>query len=205
MKIKKKRLEIFLQKIPSYRNPKSRIEQYQTSPPIASDVLFTAYGLGDVADKKVLDLGCGTGIFAIGASFLGAKEAVGVDIDDECLEIAGQASKKLNCEVRFIHSSISSFSEKADTCVMNPPFGAQKANRNMDREFLKKGIECSKVVYSLHLSKTADFIGEFLVKLGASVALTKNYNFSIPHQFSFHFEEKREVPVTLFRVKTNRK
>jgi putative methylase len=205
MKARKQQLEIFLQKIPPYPHPKPFLEQYQTPPSIASDVLFIAYGLGDIVNKKVLDLGCGTGIFAIGASLLGAEEVVGVDIDKECLEIAEQASKELKCEVKFVHSSISEFFQKVDTCLMNPPFGAQKANRNIDRAFIKKGIESSKVIYSLHFSKTVDFIKKFLQSFGASTTFTKNYSFSIPHQFSFHLKEKKEVSVTLFRIRTTQK
>jgi putative methylase len=200
MKARKRQLEILLQKIPPYPHPKPSMEQYQTPPSIASDVLFTAYGLGDIANKKVLDLGCGTGIFGIGASLLGAKEVVGIDIDKQCLEIAEQASKELSCKVKFVHSSISEFFEKVDTCMMNPPFGAQQANRNIDRSFIEKGVECAKVVYSLHLSKTTEFIKRFVHNLNASISFTKNYKFSIPHQFIFHVKEKKEFPVTLFRI-----
>ncbi len=40
----------------------------------------------DMNDKKVLDCGCGTGILSIVASKLGAREVVGYDIDEWCIE-----------------------------------------------------------------------------------------------------------------------
>ena len=40
----------------------------------------------DLTDSNVLDFGCGSGILAIAALLLGAKEAVGTDIDVQALE-----------------------------------------------------------------------------------------------------------------------
>ena len=42
----------------------------------------------DLKGKRVLDCGCGTGILGITALKLGAKEAVGYDIDEWCIENA---------------------------------------------------------------------------------------------------------------------
>ena len=39
-------------------------------------------------DKRVLDLGCGSGILSIGALVLGCKEAVGCDIDPKAPDVA---------------------------------------------------------------------------------------------------------------------
>ena len=46
-------------------------------------------------DKTFLDVGCGSGLFAIAASALGAKKVLGVDIDPECI----MTSKRLVDEV----------------------------------------------------------------------------------------------------------
>lgn len=40
----------------------------------------------DLQDKKILDMGCGTGILAILASKLGAKEVIAIDYDPVCFE-----------------------------------------------------------------------------------------------------------------------
>ena len=44
--------------------------------------------LPDFAGKRVLDLGCGSGILSIAALRLGAVSAKAVDIDDKCLTVA---------------------------------------------------------------------------------------------------------------------
>jgi ribosomal protein L11 methyltransferase len=48
-----------------------------------------------VKDKIVIDYGCGSGILAIAAALLGAKEVIGVDIDPQALE-ATQANAERN-------------------------------------------------------------------------------------------------------------
>ncbi|MCX5636479.1 MAG: methyltransferase domain-containing protein, partial [Planctomycetota bacterium] len=45
----------------------------------------------NLKDKTFLDVGCGSGLFAIAASALGAKEVLGTDVDPECIA----TSKKL--------------------------------------------------------------------------------------------------------------
>ena len=53
-----------IQKVPKHPNPKVDLEQYSTPAPLLQrDFLWNAYSLGDIADKKVMDLGHGTGIF----------------------------------------------------------------------------------------------------------------------------------------------
>ena len=43
----------------------------------------------DMTGKRVLDLGCGSGILGIGAAVLGAESVVGCDIDPKCPDVAG--------------------------------------------------------------------------------------------------------------------
>lgn len=49
----------------------------------------------DVRGRKVLDLGCGSGILGIGASLLGCRELVGCDIDPKAPDVAA-ANAALN-------------------------------------------------------------------------------------------------------------
>jgi 2-polyprenyl-6-hydroxyphenyl methylase/3-demethylubiquinone-9 3-methyltransferase len=41
--------------------------------------------VGDLSGKTVLDIGCGSGLFSIAASALGAKKVVGFDYDPQCV------------------------------------------------------------------------------------------------------------------------
>ena len=99
--MKKKDLEIILQKLPPHPAPLVKLEQYATPAIIAADIVFNAYLEEDIADKVVLDLGCGTGIFAIGAGLLGAREVIGVDLDGTALAIAHGYAELLSLEITF--------------------------------------------------------------------------------------------------------
>ena len=50
----------------------------------------------EVAGKTVVDFGCGSGILAIAALKLGAKEVIGIDIDPQALQ-ASKSSKTICC------------------------------------------------------------------------------------------------------------
>ncbi len=49
--------------------------------------------------KTVLDLGCGSGILSIISLMLGAKSALAVDIDPNCMDIAYQNAKRNNVDI----------------------------------------------------------------------------------------------------------
>ena len=121
---KKKHLEMAIQNVPSHPNPKVDLEQYSTPAVIASDLLWNAYSLDDIVDKKVMDLGCGTGIFAIASMLLGATSAVGVDIDKESIDLASSYCG----DVEFICGDVCDLENDfdVDTIFQNPPFGSQK-------------------------------------------------------------------------------
>jgi putative methylase len=198
---KKKQLEMALQGIPPHKSPKVELEQYSTPAFIAADVLWNALSYGDVTDLKVVDLGCGTGIFTIGAALLGASESVGVDIDEDAISIAKKQSLTRALDsTRFVVADISEFQETADTVIQNPPFGAQKANRKVaDRIFLKKALEIAPVVYSFHMKETQDFIVDLAKTSNAQVSHIFTYSFPIPKIYDFHVKEKLDVDVLVFR------
>jgi putative methylase len=197
--MKKRKLEMALQKIPVHPNPDPRVEQYPTPAHIAADVLYIAHSHGDIENKMVMDLGCGSGIFAVGAKLLGASSVIGMDVDEKSIEIARDHAHKEGLDIDFRVSEIKDFNEKGDTVVQNPPFGAQ--NKGADRPFLEKALALSNVVYSLHLSKTHKFIEQLAHKLNSEITLTKRYDFEIRHTFTFHSEEKKNFDVTMFRLK----
>ncbi|MCK4902906.1 MAG: methyltransferase [Thermoplasmatales archaeon] len=202
--MKQKELEIILQKVPIYEQPNPYIEQYMTPANIAADIIFTAYGFGDIQDKKVIDLGCGTGIFSFGAKYANAKKVIGIDIDEECIKIAKNYAEKNNEDIQFIIKDVKDLDIKCNTVIMNPPFGAQKSNRWADRRFIEKGFEIAKVIYSLHLTKTLDFIEKMILALGGEINFYKKYDFSIKHSFSFHSKKALKFDVTLLKILTKR-
>jgi putative methylase len=193
-----------LQSIPPYPNPKIELEQYNTPARIAADILWNAFALGDIEGLKVVDLGTGTGIFAIGAALLCAMEVVGVDIDPKAVKIArvGASKRGLGDLTRFISLDVNSFHEKADTVIQNPPFGAQKAHhKEADRLFMSKSLEIAPVVYSFHMLETEDFVKRFFQSIDGLITHKFYYSFPIPHIYDFHQKEEVSVDVMVLRIK----
>jgi len=202
--MKKKELEIILQKIPKFDDPSPKLEQYITPANIAADIIFIAHQFGDIKDKVVFDLGCGTGIFAIGASLTGAKKSIGFDIDKKIIEKAKKYAEKKRLSVEFNVKDILDVNEKCDTILMNPPFGAQKSNIKADRKFIEIGFKISSVIYSLHLTKTVPFIEKMISSLNGEITYYKNYLLPIKHTYDFHEKKYVEYDVSLLRILTKR-
>jgi putative methylase len=202
--MKQKDLEIILQKVPTYENPNPFIEQYMTPASIAADIIFIAFGFGDIQDKQIVDLGCGTGIFSFGAKIANAIEVTGIDIDEQAINIAKNYAEKNKEDIEFITIDVKDVDTECDTVIMNPPFGAQKSNRWADRGFIEKGFEISKVIYSLHLTKTIPFIEKLVSSLNGEIDFKKNYLFPIKHSYFFHKKKVENVDITLLRILTKR-
>jgi len=197
--MKKKELEIALQKVSVMENPSPQLEQYHTPADIAADILFNAYE--DIYKKKVVDLGCGTGIFAIGAALIGAKEVVGIDIDSSAIKIAKKEAEKFDLEnISFMVEDVENAMIKGDVVIMNPPFGSQLGNRKADRIFLKKGLEIAPVVYSLHLKSTIPFIKILVDSIGGEITYSRDYDFPIKRTFQFHTKRMAVYEVSLIRI-----
>jgi len=104
--MRKKELEIILERLKGFQNPKIWLEQYVTPPSLASFLAITAELNGDL--NTVVDLGCGTGILAIACSILG-HYAIGVDMDIEALKIAKENAEMLGAEADFVFSDVRDF------------------------------------------------------------------------------------------------
>lgn len=197
---KKKHLEIAIQNVPCHPNPKVELEQYSTPSIIAADLLWNAYSLGDIVDKKIMDLGCGTGIFAIASRLLGASSTIGVDIDKSSIDLASSYCS----DVDFICSDICDLSNdfEVDTIFQNPPFGSQKnAQKGQDLKFINKAIELSpSVLYSFHMASTQEFLISYFEKKGLEITHIFRYNFPIAKIYEFHTKEVANVEVIVIRA-----
>ena len=202
---RKKHLEMRLQSIPSHPKPKVGLEQYSTPSIIASDLIWNAYSLGDIENKNVFDLGCGTGVFAIASALMGSNMSIGVDIDIDSIDLAREVSDKLNVgNVNFVESDICEFncSLDANTVFQNPPFGSQKkADTGRDIKFVKKAIQLGpEVLYSFHMASSEDFLMNFYKDCNLDITHIFRYNFPIPKIYEFHTKEKQNVGVIVLRA-----
>lgn len=200
--MKQKELERILQKVPPHPSPSSALEQYMTPAPAAAAMLFFAAQYGDIQGKRVADLGCGTGILAVGSKLLGAAEVTGIDVDERSVRTAREFAASLDLELWLEVGDITAFHGEQDTVVMNPPFGAQK--RHADRPFLEKAFEVATVIYSFHMADTEDWVRREAVGAGFTITHKNKYQFTIRHLFDFHRKERQDIDVLLFRMESGR-
>ncbi len=198
-------LELRLARVPPHPRPRADLEQYATPAPIASDLLYRALALGDVDGARVLDLGCGTGVFAIGAVLLGAEAAVGVDVDPASVGVAREAARAVGAAARasWIVADVRRWRPRGrrfDVAIQNPPFGAQTPGA--DRPFLDAALAAARVAYSMHLTTTGRFVVEYAQARRAVLTHAWDYEFPLRHQFAFQEKAVRAVPVTAFRFLT---
>lgn len=200
-------LKILLSRLDQVDDPDPELEQYQTPPDIAADVLNTARISGDL-DGDMVDLGCGNGIFALGAALLDAT-ARGYDVDSTAVQTARSNHALLEDETgreldaTFHEAEVRSVDDTADTVIMNPPFGIQRENENV--AFLTAAFGIADTVYALlHQStekrgQTRRFIADRADDHGYEAAIIDTYRFPLPRQYRFHDKETRHVPVDLYK------
>jgi len=204
-KLRLKDLEMTLQLMERISDYDVSLEQYPTPATIAAAVLFSAeMDHGDIGGKLVFDLGCGDGIFAIGAALLGAKKAVGVDVQSKALKASQRNSNLLGTEdtTDWVLGDVSNLTLKApiDTVLSNPPFGVKK--RGADLGFLRKAISIARVTYSMHLSgeKNRVFLRSAVEDLGGDITQIESFEFPIPRIYKFHRKERHMIRVDLYRI-----
>lgn len=195
--MKKKELEILLERVEDIEEPDVDREQYATPAPIAAELLYFAFMNGEIHDRVVYDLGCGTGILGIGAKLLGAKAVIGIDSDEKMIRVAEANAKRLGVEVEFRRCDVREVEGEGDTVVMNPPFGAQLKNRHADRIFLEKALEIAPVVYAILNQGCESFITRVM-----PAASIHHFPVAFPlrHRFSFHKKEIKFIPVGIYRI-----
>lgn len=91
----------------------------------------------NLEDKKVLDMGCGTGILAIFAEMKGAKPIDAIDIDTWCYENSIENVERNNCKNISVYEGDSSLliNKKYDVIIAN-------INRNILLADMKTYINC---------------------------------------------------------------
>jgi putative methylase len=215
-------LERFLSKVAPQPNPQVSLEQYTLSEQVAANILYiAAYGNDDIVGKSVLDLGCGTGRLALGASLIGAKEVVGVDIDRLAIKTASENSRKAHLpnDIQWVIGDISVVVGRVDTVLQNPPFGVHM--RGADRAFLVKALKVGNSVYSIHNHPEVDtqlikqlkdsqgflqvpaspFLERFVRQHGGAVTTVYALLMTIPRMFDFHTKLKHDFIIDLYVIK----
>ena len=185
-----------LHKSPDFNIPKPELEQYATPSEIVEEIIKQAYSLGHLSGK-VADLGSGTGRLAIGAAIFGA-DITAYEIDEDPLEIAQDYAKKNNLKIKWKNKSIESINEKYETVIMNPPFGSQRPGA--DIIFLKKALEISENIWTIHLSSTREFIEKFVKNNKGEIITAYEFMFPIERTMEFHSKDVKEEKAILYHI-----
>jgi len=196
----KKELEMLLEGLEGFSNPKIQLEQYVTPPALAAEMAVNAKLMGDL--DTVVDLGCGTGILAIAAALLDA-EAFGFDVDGDALQIARRNARGAGVHVDFVQCDVRALCLRADgasgiTTIMNPPFGIQV--RHADRPFLERAMDFSRVIYSVHSAGSEEFVARMAEERGFVITHLWRYSMPLRRTYSFHEKAFKYIPVEVFRL-----
>eukprot|EP00592_Proboscia_alata_P004124 CAMPEP_0194367392 /NCGR_PEP_ID=MMETSP0174-20130528/15459_1 /TAXON_ID=216777 /ORGANISM="Proboscia alata, Strain PI-D3" /LENGTH=309 /DNA_ID=CAMNT_0039143087 /DNA_START=1099 /DNA_END=2028 /DNA_ORIENTATION=- len=130
--MRRKHLESALSSVShtTFPHPKIKLEQYPTSPQLASSVILCVVEKGDLIDddddqndsgimSSVLDVGCGTGILGIACGLAGAaNHVILLDCDDDALELARENVKQIEDDYREEYDT-------SEGCVMYEIMKAQ--------------------------------------------------------------------------------
>ena len=205
--MKLKQLEVELQKIEPFLNPKIEFEQYPTTAHLAAHMLFTADSFEDIEGKTVLDLGVGCGMLLIGSIMMGAGANIGIDIDTEALEQTRSNLDDVGAECKLIQGNVQELLAKndeeilhliADTVIMNPPFGTKTKGADMD--FLRFAARVAKkAIYTLHKTSTRDHVLRVGESLGLKGRVIAELEYDLPNTYKFHKKKNFAIQVDFIR------
>jgi predicted RNA methylase len=173
--MKLKHLESLLSEVDIFETPKITLEQYPTSAHIASRMLYTAeHTYSDIGSAAVVDLGTGTGMLGIAAVMMGAGNVIGIDIDEDALEIAKRNIRGILCgecsdgdseagdnktngveptdpipSIDLLHMDVKTIPSmhslhKCADTVLTNPPFGTKGNKGIDVEFLRAAFHLSR-------------------------------------------------------------
>jgi len=191
--------------VAGFAEPRVELEQYRTPPELAAHLVHTADLQGDIEDRLVVDLGCGTGMLALAATLRGPDVVVGVDLDREPLSTASENERRVGSatDVTWVRADATCLGlcpDRPTTVVMNPPFGAQAGNEHADRAFLQTASEIATVSYSVHNAGSDGFVESFVEDEGGTVTHAYAAELDLPRTFEFHESDHRTVDAEVFRV-----
>ena len=206
--------------VAGFEDPQVGLEQYPTPPDLAAHLIHVADLQGDVEGQRVIDLGTGTGMLALGAALRGPASVVGIDVDPDPLRTARENERRVGttADVSWVradatdaplHSRAESDAgtdepahedDTATTVVMNPPFGAQNANEHADRAFLATAARMATVSYSVHNADSSNFVESFADDNGGAVTRAYGAELDLPRRFEFHDADSRTVDAEVFRI-----
>ncbi|MGC9148912.1 MAG: METTL5 family protein [Sulfolobales archaeon] len=201
----KKSLEIFIQRIPGFKRPLKKYEQYITPSWLVAEIITEAYLRDDIKNRFIADLGCGTGRISMASAYVGAERVLCLDISCGDLETVNILSRELKMDhvVDVVCWDINyEIPVKVDTTIMNPPFGVYR--RGYDLLFLERAFDISRrTIYSIHKynKRSMKLIYERARRRSFEMNILGIYDMEIPAIFETHRRRvyRFKVAVVYFR------
>lgn len=195
--MKRAELVRLLGRVAEFPHPDAASEQVRTPIEAACELLEAAAARDDLTGRSVVDLGSGTGMLAIGAALLGAGPVTGVEQDPAALGRARVAAQALDVDVAWVTSDVARWHGTADTVLMNPPFGAQRAHA--DRAFWDAAFATARRrVYAFAAADSRTFIERRAVAQAAHIDETRSVVWPFPRTFPHHRKARSELAVDLW-------
>lgn len=186
-----------LSRVPAFPHADAALEQVVTPVEAACELLEAALARGDLSGRDIVDLGSGTGMLSIGAALLGAQKVTGVERDPAAVDAGRQTAADLGVEITWVVADVASWTGPADTVVMNPPFGAQRAHA--DRPFWEAAYATARRrVYAFAAAESRTFIERGAVARGAHIDETRTVDWPFPRTFPHHRKPRTELAVDLW-------
>lgn len=194
---------IIISKLQGFTDPLLHLEQYETDGETIA--FFISRAFVDIREKRVIDLGSGTGFMSFACTLAGARSAVGVELDKRAIRIALSNLKELarlgyDLNVSFICADVNEFfvKRKFDVCVMNPPFGIQR--KFSDRMFLKKSFEVADIVWTFLSGGSEPFVRAFAEENSFEVSAVFKTKMQLRKRFKFHRKKVEFLYADLYRL-----
>ena len=200
-----------METLEAFSSPKEYLEQYQTPPEIAGEMIHYISNNYSLDNYIIADLGCGTGILGISAALCGCEKVFLFDIDEEALEIAKNNVENLKLEdrIQIIKADVeklknwSKLNKYFDLIITNPPFGIRGVE-GADVEFLKTASYlCNKTIFSLHKFSTKNFLFKFYEKNGVNNINSFKIEYNLPKTYKFHKKKEKNIDVICLEAKVN--
>lgn len=201
-------LERQLADVRDFPEPDVELEQYRTPERVAAHLLALADLQDDLDGRRVVDLGTGTGMLALGAALLDPARVIGIELDGSVLDVARLNEDALapGRAVDWVQGDASSVPLRSGdwTVVANPPFGAHADNRHADRAFLETIADLGRVSYTIHNEGSSEFVEAFSMDNGGRVTHAYAVEFPLPRQFMHHESDRESIQAELFRIEWNK-
>lgn len=216
----RKELAIFLSSLNTFDNPNPMLEQHPSDGDVAARMLWQAYHQGNLSEKNIIDMGCGTGIIGIGALMLGAKHVEFIDIDASVYSTLKENLKLLtdNWEIdidgkwSFTNANVinsllvsdqnaerSSQSSDLATVIMNPPFGTKI--KHADKMFLEAAMNRAGIIYTMHKTTTKNFIYKFCQDNKLNIFWEDKTECLLPNTMPSHSKKIERIDVVLLGIR----